>query len=73
VVGPALAVLTHPGIVGQVLDCGPSFVFNTLIGEWYKYPQNIPRQADLPSSRTDQIFTKANDPRTEAYITGRFG
>jgi phosphate transport system ATP-binding protein len=22
---------------------------------------------------TPQIFTKPNDPRTEAYITGRFG
>jgi phosphate transport system ATP-binding protein len=23
--------------------------------------------------RTDKIFTRPDDPRTEAYITGRFG
>jgi hypothetical protein len=32
--------------------------FNALIGEWWKYPENIPHQADLPSSRTDQVFTR---------------
>jgi ABC-type phosphate transport system ATPase subunit len=23
--------------------------------------------------RTDRIFTNASDPRTEAYVSGRFG
>ena len=32
--------------------------FNQMIGEWWKYPKDIPAQADLPSSRTDQLLTR---------------
>lgn len=32
--------------------------FNEMIGEWHKYPEDIPRQADPPSSRADQELTR---------------
>jgi hypothetical protein len=59
--GKAGSVVSLRVALGDYHSRGPTpyrRAFNAMIGEWWKYPENIPTQADLPSSRTDQVFTR---------------
>jgi len=59
--GKAGSVASLRIAIGDYHDRGPTRyrrAFNEMIGEWRKYPDDIPIQADLPSSRTDQVFTR---------------
>nr|MDQ4041260.1 hypothetical protein [Actinomycetota bacterium] len=59
--GKAGSVVSTRIAIGDYHSRGPTRyrrAFNEMIGEWRKYPENIPQQADLPSSRTDQALTR---------------
>jgi PLAT/LH2 domain-containing protein/CARDB protein len=59
--GKAGSVVSLRLAIGDYHDRGPTpyrRAFNEMIGEWAKFPETIPPQADLPSSRTEQVLTR---------------
>jgi hypothetical protein len=59
--GKAGSVVSLRLALGDYHDRGPTRyrrAFNELIPEWGKYPTGTPNYPDLPSSRTDQVFTR---------------